>query len=145
MTHSQIIDIMQPFVLKRFSCGVAFKELKTLSSECADVIGFGGHTHSVLIEVKVSRSDFLADKNKSSRKHPERGIGRYRFYACPDELICKDDLPEGWGLIWIDAVGTPIIVANPYCVALNGNIWEGGFEFNKQAERDILYSALRRK
>ena len=145
MTHRECIDIVARLVKSKFSCGVVLKEIKTLSSEIADIIGFGGSYRSVLVEVKVSRSDFLADKKKPFRINPEKGIGRYRFYACPKGLISPSDLPNNWGLIWVDNNKATVII-NPYCASLHGNIWNDGFEFiNLQSERDILYSALRRK
>lgn len=145
MTHTEVIDIVYPFVLKRFGCGVAFKELKTISSECADVIGFGSYQHSILVEVKISRSDFHADKKKTFRIRPQNGIGRFRFYACPERLIKPEDLPFNWGLIWI-VNGKCEVIVNPYAKTTKGNIFSGGFDkWNLQAERDILYSALRRR
>src|SRR5690606_11606073 len=81
-THRSIIEIAYQWVLKN-GCGVAFKDLKCINSEIADVIGFGSGDYSILIEVKVSRADFLADKKKSFRRNPEKGMGRYRFFAAP--------------------------------------------------------------
>lgn len=145
MTHNELINISYRFMLSKFSCGIAFKEMKTISSECADVIGFGGHQHSVLFEIKVSRSDFLTDKKKTFRKYPERGIGRYRFYVCPEGMIKISDLPNGWGLIWF-INGKLQMQINPFCrnpimYSCHQNRHEN---INQQAERDILYSALRR-
>ena len=69
--------------------------------ESPDVFGFGGGLPQ-LIEVKTSRSDFLADKKKSWRINPERGLGELRSYLCPEGLISVDELPENWGLIYIN-------------------------------------------
>ena len=52
-----------------------------------------------MIETKITRYDFLADKNKKFRKDPSLGIGKYRYYACPKGLIKIEELPEKWGLI----------------------------------------------
>jgi hypothetical protein len=42
MTHKQLVDVAYRWVLNNTSCGVAFKELNSLSSrETPDVIGFG--------------------------------------------------------------------------------------------------------
>lgn len=145
MTHSELVNIAYNFMLKKFSVGIAYKEIKTISAECADVIGFGSHQHSVLFEIKVSRSDFLADKKKPFRINPEKGIGRYRFYVCPSGMINISDLPHGWGLIWI--IDNKLeVVLNPFCrnqkiFSCHQNRHE---QINTQAERDILYSALRR-
>lgn len=145
MTHSELVNIAYKFMLKKFSCGIAYKEIKTISAECADVIGFGSYQYSVLFEIKVSRSDFLADNKKPFRINPEKGVGRYRFYVCPAGMINISDLPKQWGLIW-EVNGKLEIVINPFCrndkmFSCHQNRHE---EINLQAERDILYSALRR-
>lgn len=144
MTHKELVNLSYKFVLKNISCGFAVKELKTTTNEIVDVLGFGAWNHSVLLEIKVSRTDFLKDKNKPFRKNPEQGVGKYRFYCCPKNLIKIEELPENWGLIYYENNKLEI-VHNPYCSSLNGNIFKGGFNYNKDAERAIMYSALRRK
>jgi hypothetical protein len=143
MTHKELVELSHKFVLKKMSCGFAVKELKTTEKEIVDVLGFGAWNHSVLIEVKVSRSDFLADKKKSFRINPDEGVGRYRFYCCPKNLIKVEDLPKNWGLIYEEDKKLEI-VHNPYCKNPKGNIFNGGFIYNKDAERAIMYSTLRR-
>lgn len=146
-THKDLIPIAYRWVLKSGSCGVAFKELNTHASngEYPDVIGFGSWGRSVLIEVKVSRSDFLADRKKSFRKYPEQGMGRFRFYMCPVGLIKPADLPDNWGLIYVSVTGKAKCVVNPYCKSNSGNIWGDGFENrNMIAEHGFMFSALRR-
>ena len=71
------------------------------SCESPDAFGFGRSTQ--LIEVKVSRGDFLSDKKKIWRQFPENGLGNYRSYLCPEGLIKISDLPAFWGLLWIDS------------------------------------------
>jgi len=143
MTHKELVNISYKFVLNKMSCGFAVKELKTTEKEIVDVLGFGAWSHSVLIEVKVSRQDFLADKKKSFRINPDEGVGRYRFYCCPKDLIKIEDLPNNWGLIYEDKSKLEIVF-NPYCKNPKGNIFSGGFLYNKDAERAIMYSVLRR-
>ena len=72
--------------------------------ESPDAFGFSGSS-TQLIEVKVSRSDFLSDKKKYWRKYPEHGIGKFRSYLCPEGLIEEKDLPKYWGLLWINEKG----------------------------------------
>ena len=141
-SHRQLVEIAYRWVLKRASCGVALKELTTINSETPDVIGFGSWGHSVLVEVKISRTDFLSDKNKFFRKYPEQGMGTQRFYCCPRGIIKKEDLPKGWGLIYVNEKGKAVCVHQPY----KGNIGERveGLEKNIQAEHCLMYSALRR-
>lgn len=68
--------------------------------ERVDAILFNGYG-SFLIEVKISRSDFFADAKKRSRIDPSKGVGRYRYYACPVGLIHPEELPDKWGLIYV--------------------------------------------
>lgn len=66
--------------------------------ERVDAILFNS-TSSFLIETKISRADFKADAKKSFRQNG--GVGRYRYYACPEGLIKPEELPEKWGLIYV--------------------------------------------
>jgi len=143
LTHKNLVDIAYSWVLNNASCGVAIKELNAVS-ERPDVIGFGGWCRSVLVECKATRSDFLGDKRKLFRKHPERGMGQYRYYMCPTGLINKEELPEKWGLIYVNEKGKARIYHNPYNDK-GGNIWYDGFtERNQESEMRLMYSVLRR-
>ena len=146
LSHAQLVQIAYGWVLRRSPCKVAVKELNThcCNGEYPDVIGFSSRGHSVLIEVKASRSDFLSDKKKSFRKLPEKGMGDYRFYCCPTGLIKVEDLPDKWGLIYVDPKGRPRCVHNPYCRSLSGNTWSKEMRKNSQAEIGLMFSALRR-
>ena len=64
-----------------------------------DAIGWKRACHSVLVECKVSRSDFLADRDKPFRRKPQNGVGCERFYLAPAALIRTEELPAGWGLL----------------------------------------------
>lgn len=143
MTHRELVESAYRWVMGK-SCGFAFKELKSFTEECADVIGFGAWNHSILIECKVSRSDFFADRKKPFRACPEKGVGRFRFYCCPKGLLRVEDLPPKWGLIYVDEKGKAKCVHNPYTNTPEGYGWHGGFEPNLEAERSYMYSALRR-
>lgn len=146
-THKDLVNISHKWVLNNASCGVAFKELSCAgSNEIPDVIGFGGWEHSVLIECKVSRSDFLSDKNKSFRKDPKLGMGTQRLYCCPTGLIKINELPEGWGLIYVNEKGKALLQhsASIPCPEYPNSRRHYKHERNVQAERGIMYSALRR-
>lgn len=145
-THNELVQIAYNWVLKRGVCGVAFKELHTNCSngEHPDVIGFGSHNHSVLIEVKVSKTDFYKDRTKKFRKDPLLGMGKYRYYCVPTGLIKVSDLPPNWGLIYVNDRGRATCVHNPYGKCLDSNIFSNGFQQNVHAEHGLMYSALRR-
>lgn len=135
--------------LKRQGFPIVATEINAAGSrEQADVVGFRS-TCSAIIEVKVSRGDFLADKNKPERQNDGAGLGVYRFYLCPTGLIKPDELPPKWGLLHSD--GREVIeVVKP-----RGNIWPGTDcaagewnEFqhapNHKTERSVLFSITRR-
>ncbi len=143
MTHRDLVEASYKWVLKNGSCGVAFKELYSLTSngEYPDVIGFGAWGHSVLIECKMSKSDFLADRKKPFRICPDLGMGSYRFYCSPKELINIEDLPDGWGLLWVD----DSLKARCIYKRAKGSIVLGEPQpKNIKAEHELMYSALRR-
>lgn len=135
LTHSKIIEYSRK-VLKRsgtmWKCGVTFSEVSTAMSETPDIIGFysGGAS---LIEAKASRNDFLSDKKKHFREHPEMGMGNYRFYACPTGLIKEEELPNKWGLIYVSAKGRCTVKVKPE--------WQ---ESKTSAEHGFMYSIIRR-
>ena len=58
-----------------------------------------------MIEVKVSRSDFLADGKKPHRMDPAKGVGKYRAYMCPEGIIQPEEIPHGWDLFWVNDRG----------------------------------------
>jgi hypothetical protein len=69
------------------------------SNERCDAILYDA-VYSYVIETKISRQDFLNDCKKKCRN--DDGVGRFRYYACPKGLISIDELPEKWGLIYVD-------------------------------------------
>jgi hypothetical protein len=85
--------------LRRYRCGVVLSEQACVSGEMPDAIGWKKACHSVLVESKVSRADFLADRGKPFRQKPELGVGCERYYLAPRGLIRVDELPSGWGLL----------------------------------------------
>ncbi len=72
-------------------------------------------------EVKISRSDFLADKKKRKWSYYQqafidwklpgqefyvRKCPNYFFYVCPNRLIGIDEIPSYAGLYWVDDDGS---------------------------------------
>jgi hypothetical protein len=101
--------------------------------ECPDAYGFGSCS-TQLIEVKVSRADFLSDKHKPWRREPERGLGRFRSYMCPSGVIKPSDIPVNWGLLWVDETGKIEVKVKPE------------FQESDQGEEmRVLLSILRRE
>jgi hypothetical protein len=98
MTHAQLVE-KAVYWLRRYRCGVVLSEQACVSGEMPDAIGWKRACHSVLVECKVTRSDFLADHAKPFRLKPEQGVGCERFYLVPAGLVRQEELPQGWGLL----------------------------------------------
>ena len=64
-----------------------------------DAIGWKRACHSVVVECKVSRADYLADREKPFRQESHLGMGCERFYLAPAGMIRPEELPAGWGLL----------------------------------------------
>lgn len=102
-THRELCLKAVKFLRNKAKCKYVVCELERIG-ESPDAFGFGGIiTH--LIEVKVNRSDFKNDKNKIFRMFPQIGIGQHRYYMCPTGLITASELPQNWGLLWVDSKG----------------------------------------
>lgn len=122
LTHRDLCEIGAKWCKRTASqhghgCNIAIVE-GCANSENADVIGFRHSTPavgSVLIEVKVSRSDFLADKKKPHRKNPETGMGKWRYFLCPENLISVEDLKNHpkWGLLYGYPNGRIKVIVGP--------------------------------
>jgi hypothetical protein len=98
MTHAQLVDKAVRW-LRAYRCGVVLSEQACASGEMPDAIGWKQACHSVLVECKVTRADFLADRAKPFRQKPEKGVGCERFYLTPPALMKIEELPTGWGLL----------------------------------------------
>lgn len=97
-THRELVQRAGKWLLSRNYYTVLL-ERQTFSKEVPDAIGWASLGNSAVVEVKVSRADFLADLKKPHRNSPD-SFGAKRYYYCTDDVIDKDELPEGWGLIY---------------------------------------------
>ena len=88
MTHEKLVGFAVAW-LRSYGCGVVLSEQSSASGETPDAIGWKRACHSVIVECKISRADFLADREKPFRRSQEMGLGCERF------------LPRGWGLLEI--------------------------------------------
>lgn len=98
MTHAQLVERAVQW-LCGYGCGVILSEQACVNGEMPDAIGWKRASHSVLVECKISRADFLADRTKPFRVKPHRGLGCERFYLVPPGMVRIDELPPGWGLL----------------------------------------------
>lgn len=139
MTHNELVQAGYKWLIG-IGCSFALAEFKTFSIEYPDVIGWKSG-FSILIECKTSLKDFRADRKKIFREHEYLGVGYYRFYLSPENVISPNILPEKWGLLWLTNNNRIKKIVAP-----KGNIWTNWpfFERDMQSEITILCSALRR-
>jgi hypothetical protein len=98
MTHERMVQLAEAW-LRRQRCGIVLSEQGCASGEMPDAIGWKAKNHSIMIECKISRADFLADAAKPWRKDPAIALGCERYYAAPKAMLRVAELPEGWGLL----------------------------------------------
>jgi len=134
MTHAKLVSMAVGW-LRRYRCGVVLSEQACVSGEMPDAIGWKKACHSVLVESKVSRGDFLADRDKPFRQRPEIGVGCERYYLAPRGLIRSEELPPGWGLL--EVCGGEIERVKTSAKNLRSEI---GFQY----EMNLLLASLRR-
>jgi hypothetical protein len=98
MTHEKLVKKAVAW-LRSYGCGVVLSEQSCASGETPDAIGWKSRCHSVIVECKISRADFIIDQQKLFRRKPERAMGCERFYLTPAGLLRQEELPTGWGLL----------------------------------------------
>jgi len=144
MTHDALIEHGAEWLRNR-GCSVVITDMTHSGSETPDCIGWK-ERRSILIEVKVSRADFLKDKKKPFRMSPDQGIGNLRYFLTPEGLVDRSELPAGWGLLeYREPKGrqrkariVPVV---------GGESWPSEamlHHSNMNAERSLLISAIRR-
>ena len=95
MTHDDLVKKAAKW-LRGQGCVVIITEMAGQTQQ-PDAIGFR-HTHSILIECKANRSDFLSDKHKPFMRSND-SMGDLRYYFTPIGIIKIEELPDGWGLL----------------------------------------------
>jgi len=119
---------------RKARCPVVLANFVSSAWEVPDVIGwcYGGRV-SILVECKVSRADFLADAKKPFRQWPETGMGMYRYFFAPQNIVSVSDLPPLWGLIELRGRSVDVI-----------RLAEKHQESHRVHEMSMIWSALRR-
>lgn len=145
-THAQLVLIAYRWVMRSGGAAVAFRELVTISPETPDVLAIGGTVASILIECKISRSDFLADRKKAWRANPSMGMGTHRIYCAPEGLLSLEDLPPLWGLLSVAPDGKCTLTYRPDPESPGAKFLceRFGQPRNERGEAAMMLSALRR-
>jgi hypothetical protein len=95
-THDELVRRAVRW-LRAKGCKVIAWKRNTNCVEQPDALGFRRSGWSLLVECKVTRSDFIRDIYKSSRMMG--GVGYNRFYLTPAGLVEPHEVPAGWGLL----------------------------------------------
>jgi hypothetical protein len=134
------------WVMRSGGAAVAFRELVTIAMETADVLAIGGTVTSILIECKISRSDFLADRNKPFRANPSMGMGSHRIYCAPAGLLRLEELPPLWALLSVEPNGKCTLTHRPDPERPGAKFLcdRFGQPRNERGEAAVMLSALRR-
>lgn len=116
ITHRELCEKAAKWLVTvrnwNYRCQYAVVEMKCSGREITDVFGLRD-SKPVLLEIKVSRQDFLADAKKPHRTNSD-GMGATRYYVCPKEIITKDMISNGWGLIYYSDSGFEVIKESEY-------------------------------
>jgi hypothetical protein len=134
MTHPQLVALAVRW-LRSYRCGVVLSEQSCASGEVPDAIGWKRACRSVVVECKITRADFLADRSKPFRLRQELGLGCERYYLAPAGLIQPGELPPGWGLLVCS--GRTVERVRPSSKNLRSAL---GFQY----EMNLLLASLRR-
>lgn len=115
--HAELVEAAKKWLIGTAGCAFAVGEVVAWTGEIPDAIGFKSNV-SIVVECKASRSDFLADKKKTFRQKPERGMGDHRYFLCPPDVIKPEDELCGWGLLYykngrVRRIVCPVTVDGP--------------------------------
>lgn len=117
MTHAELVQIAARWLKKKQRCGVVFRE-HYVFNEIPDALGYRG-AYSICVECKTSRSDFLRDLRKPSRRNYASRPALNCYYLSPQPVsgevvvIPPARLPDGWGLLNVTASGRVVVIQKP--------------------------------
>ena len=133
-THAALVERAAAWLRSKQNCTIVFAEMVTYASATPDAIGWSNGL-SRLIEVKVSRADFHADRKKLFHTHPDCAMGQRRWYMVPAGLVRAEEVPPEWGLVYVNGRKCTVVVDSP-CRELG--------QLARTHEAIMLASAIRR-
>lgn len=99
LTHGEIVELAVQSLYRR-GCAVVFCDVAGNGPERPDAIGFLRTGTSIVVEVKASLADAIANAKKGHHHHPRLGNERVLFVDDPSILDNErvTDLYAGWGI-----------------------------------------------
>lgn len=141
-THKEVADIITAYFMASGRIRIICKEMRSKLKEVPDIYAVD-RRGTYMVEVKVSHKDFLADAKKPSRKRPKEGLGKWRYYACPEGIIKPEEVPPKWGLIYVYNDGSiEIIKGKKFTKSVDESRYT--FQMNHELEYWALYALLRK-
>lgn len=150
--HDWLVKRAVKWLLGRGRCTVALAEpWNAKIGEHPDAIGWDRRGWSIVVECKVSRADFVADKRKQCRRMEDttgEHLGQERYYLTPPHLVLPADVPDGWGLLEAHKRSTRIVVPCPRRATYRepGDQWDRFTPIDetiRTAEWGVILPALR--
>ena len=144
ITHAELVRRAATWLRSRQRCSVIITEASSgYVGEIPDALGWRSWGISVLVECKVSRADYYADRSKKSRKKATP-LGAVRYYMAPVGVIAPESLIDGWGLVEVSRCRNGKLRAVITTVAA-----EPAYDWGKLTERmpkeiSLLVAELRR-
>ncbi len=123
LKNNQVSIMRFPIILPEFRC---------YANSIPDVIGLN-HNRTAVIECKISRADYLADKNKGHKRYRFQ-LGNYRYYLCPANLLLPNEINGGWGLLY----------CHPHKITIEKESEIFSVELTRPQEYQVMYSVIRR-
>lgn len=98
LTHADLVKRAVRWLRSEHRCSIVLAEMTCTAPSIPDAIGWHGSFWSILVECKVSRSDFMADRKKLIHLDPDNAPGQERWYLTPPGILKPQDVPAGWWL-----------------------------------------------
>ena len=143
--HDALVARARQWLIGTGRMGVALAEPWGTGRERPDALGWNMRGWSILVECKVSRPDFNADKLKRKRYPKAYNMGQERYYMTPPGLLIPQDIPPGWGLLEAGKRVRRIVL----CPRVSKMMGEHGVqvftplnEEIRKAEWGVLYAAM---
>ena len=140
--HDDIQDIVAAYLMTAGRIRIVCKEARSKHREVPDIYAVD-RKGTYMVEVKVSHKDFLADSRKPFRRRPKEGVGKWRYYACPEGIIKPEEVPVKWGLIYVyDDGRVEIIKGKKFPGDKDENKYT--FQQNYELEYWMVYALIRK-
>ncbi len=141
-SHQSLVDEAVQWLKMGLDCTLITREIRSSAHEVPDAIGWRDD-ESILIECKTRRVEFFPDRHKPVRRNPESGMGKYRYYMVPAGMLGVEEVPERWGLLYVEegvSVAKMAVAFDEWNKDGEAELLE---EFHKQS--DPAYNGRRKK